>query len=289
MLYDTYRITNLASMAASMISSQQFLINGHSETMLSPIDRGFAYGDGVFRTLRVKQGVPDSWALHYKKLVEDCNGLGIVCPSAELLLTDIERLFLPTEEAVAKIIITRGEGARGYALPALAQPTRVVIKASFPDYPKTNFNEGVQLHLCRLRLSHQPRLAGIKHLNRLENVMARMEWTDGAIADGLLLDGKGRAIECTMSNLFARFGKMLVTPDLSNCGVAGITRQRILEAIPQLGYLPKVSHIPLAKLMQADEIITCNSLYGAWQVIALDAQKWQPQGLATQLRNLLQE
>jgi len=271
-----------------MPSSLQFLINGRSDVAISPMDRGFAYGDGVFRTLRVKQGIPDCWALHYKKLVEDCNVLGIVCPSADLLLADIERLFASERDAIAKIIISRGEGERGYAVPVLAQPTRAVIKAPFPHYPEINFSEGVRLHLCNLRLSYQPQFAGIKHLNRLENVMARMEWTDNTISDGLLLDGQDRAIECTMSNIFARFGKVLVTPDLDLCGVAGITRSRILQAAPQLGLNAKVTDLPLDRLIQADEIITCNSLYGAWQAIALNRQNWQPQGLAAQLRQILQ-
>jgi 4-amino-4-deoxychorismate lyase len=275
-------------MAALMTSSQHFLINGRSEVTLSPIDRGFTYGDGVFRTLRVHRGIPDTWALQYRKLVEDCNVLGIVCPGADLLLADIERLFTPEEEAVAKIIITRGEGARGYAVPSLAQPTRVVIKTPFPDYPQANFIEGVQLHLCSLRLPYQPVLAGVKHLNRLENVMARMEWTDSAIADGLLLDEHGHAIECTTSNVFARFDKTLTTPKLDKCGVAGVTRQRILEAASTLGYHPEVILMPLVKLMQADELITCNSLYGAWQVRTFNGRQWQQQGLAAQLRNILQ-
>lgn len=271
-----------------MTSPQQFLINGRSEATLSPIDRGFTYGDGVFRTIRVHQGIPDNWTLHYRKLAEDCNVLGIVCPEADLLLADIERLFTPGEEAVAKIIITRGEGARGYAVPCVMQPTRVVIKTPFPDYPRANYLEGVQLHLCSLRLSYQPLLAGIKHLNRLENVMARMEWTDSAIADGLLLDEHGHVIECTMSNVFARFNNTLVTPKLDKCGVAGVTRQRILEAASNLGYRSEVTLIPLVKLMQADELITCNSLYGTWQVRVFNGRQWQQQGLAAQLRNILQ-
>lgn len=271
-----------------MPSPSQFLINGRNDIAISPMDRGFAYGDGVFRTLRVRQGVADCWGLHYKKLVEDCNVLGIVCPSADLLLADIERLFAPEQDAIAKIIISRGEGERGYAVPVLVQPTRVVIKAPSPHYPETSFSEGVRLHLCSLRLSYQPQFASIKHLNRLENVMARMEWTDSTISDGLLLDEQDRVIECTMSNVFARFGKALLTPNLSLCGVAGITRSRILEAAPQLGLSVKVADLPLGKLMQADEIITCNSLYVAWQVIALNRQNWKSQGLAVQLRQILQ-
>ena len=256
---------------------------------LSGSDRGVCYGDGIFRTLRVRLGLPVTWALHYKKLVDDCNVLGIVCPSAEILLDDIGRLFTEYEDAVAKIIITRGEGPRGYLVADLLQPTRIVIKTLAPEYPKINFEEGVELHICTLRLGSQPRLAGIKHLNRLENVLARMEWSDSHIADGLLLDEQEHVIECTMSNVFLRFGKTLLTPDLKNCGVAGITRQRILEAVSSLGYQAEIAQIPYAKMPEVDEFIICNSLYGAWQVRTLNSQKWPQQGLAAQLRNVLQD
>ena len=271
-----------------MSLNQLFLINGRSENTLSPLDRGLSYGDGIFRTIKIQKGVPENWSLHFNKLVEDCNVLGIVCPSAELLLTDIERLFSGKDSvAVAKIIITRGEGARGYAVPRLAQPNRIIIKSAFPEYPSVNFDEGIQLHLCKLRLSHQPLLAGIKHLNRLENVMARMEWKDSVIADGVMLDEKGNVIECTVSNLFARYGKTLLTPDLSHCGVAGVTRRRILELAPKLNFRSRVAQITLNKLMQADEIIICNSLYGAWQVKTFNGQQFPNLGLANQLRNIL--
>jgi 4-amino-4-deoxychorismate lyase len=273
----------------TMALSTHYLINGESDLGLSPQDRGLAYGDGVFRTLRVSQAIPVDWALHYEKLTQDCSALSINCPSQELLLTDIERLFTPDEEAVAKIIVTRGAGPRGYAIPAATTPTRIVLRESFPLYPHHYFDEGVTLHLCRLRLSHQPRLAGIKHLNRLENVLARLEWADPKIADGLLLDEQGLVIECTMSNLFARFGETLVTPPLDKCGVAGITRQRILDNASNLGCTAVARELSLDALMEADEIITCNSLYGAWQVRSFNNRQWPKQGLALQIRTLLQE
>ena len=272
-----------------MTASHQYLINGRNDILISPLDRGFAYGDGVFRTLAVRYGLADHWDRHYRKLVEDCNVLGIVCPAAELLLADIGHLFTRDEQAVAKIMITRGEGARGYVLPALAQPTRVVVKTALPEYPAVNFSKGVSLHLCRLRLAQQPDLAGIKHLNRLENVLARSEWADTAIADGLLLDQAGNVIECTMSNIFARHGQTLSTPDLSMCGVAGITRQHILELAPTLGYQASVRHLSLPELMQADEIIICNSLYVAWQVTEIDNQRCASGDLAERLRQKIQE
>jgi len=272
-----------------MTLTTHFLINGKSDNGLSPLDRGLAYGDGVFRTLKVRQGLPDSWSLHYQKLKYDCGILEISCPDPELLLADIERLFTPEEEAIAKIVITRGAGLRGYAIPAAATPTRIVIRENNPHYPRDNFEHGVNLHLCNLRLSHQPRLAGIKHLNRLENVMARSEWSDSSLVDGVLLDQEDCVIECTMSNLFGRIGKTLVTPSLDKCGVAGVTRQRILDNAPYLGYEAEVRALPLEQLMQADEVIICNSVFGAWQVRNFNNRKWPRQDLASRIQTMLWE
>ena len=280
-------------MAVSMTHpTPQYLLNGHGDAGISPLDRGFAYGDGVFRTMQVKDGAPVKWTRHYRKLVDDCNLLGIVCPSADILLGDIRQLFsgVPNgTRSVAKIVITRGEAARGYAVPALAQPTRLVTRSDYPAYPPQNAEDGIQLHLCKLQLGHQPAYAGIKHLNRLENVLARMEWNDATFADGLLLDTEGNVIECTMSNVFARFGSQLVTPDLHRCGVAGITRDIILESAEQLKLDVDVQDMTLETLLQADEVIVCNSLFGAWQVRSLAGKHWPKQQLASKLRSLLQE
>ena len=275
--------------STEFLMQTQYLINGKRDHCLSPLDRGFSYGDGVFRTFRFRQGEGQCWELHYARLREDCNRLGIVCPSANVILNDIHSLCSQNDDVVLKIIVTRGESARGYAVPALAQPNRVVIKSAMPDYPASHFSEGVNLHLCQTRLSIQPRLAGIKHLNRLENVLARMEWTDTQVADGLLLDVDGNVIECTMSNLFLRCGDRLVTPDLGRCGVAGVTRQRIMALAPTLGYAAEVDSFNLDVLNQADELVICNSLYGAWQVRRLNGASWPAGELAERLRHYLEK
>ncbi|MFM9913513.1 MAG: aminodeoxychorismate lyase [Methylophilaceae bacterium] len=275
-----------------MSQSQAYLVNGRFEGVLTPFDRGFAYGDGVFRTLVLQHGVPHCWPHHYRKLEEDCNALRIVCPSQETLRGDIVNLVNEADEhgqATIKIIITRGESARGFAVPPLAQPTRIVIKMPLPQYPETNFDVGITLHLCQTRLARQPRLAGVKHLNRLENVLARMEWLDSHITDGLMLDEGGDVIECISGNVFARFGDQLTTPDLSQCGVAGVTRARIMGLAPMLGYDLEVRHLRLSELMDADEVIVCNSLYGAWQVRHLANHTWQQGVLAAKLRERLRE
>ncbi len=264
-----------------------YLINGDFNQTISPLDRGFAYGDGIFRTMVIRNGVPASWPLHYQKLVADCAVIGIVCPSAELLMSDLQQLFSPEEIAVAKIMITRGEGERGYAPPAVTMPLRVIIKSALPQYAEANYMAGVYLHVCETRLAHQTKLAGVKHLNRLENVMARMEWQDDTLFDGLLLDQQGNVIECTMSNIFARLGDKLITPDLSQCGVAGITRQRIIGLAATLDLSIEVTQLPLTRLLQADEVIICNSLYGAFQVNKVSDQTWSQQTLAATIRKAL--
>lgn len=275
-----------------MIVEPTYLINGRFDAALTPFDRGFAYGDGVFRTLVLMDGSPQCWNRHFRRLEADCNVLGIVCPSDETLRADIATLrraqAIPDMEAVIKIVVTRGDSARGYAVPPLAQPTRVVIKTPLPHYPETSFTEGIALHLCRTRLGRQPRLAGVKHLCRLENVLARMEWVDTHMLDGLMLDEGGDVIECTSSNVFARIGSMLVTPDLSQCGVAGVTRDRIIAIAPRLGYTTEIRHLRLSELMDADEVIICNSLFGAMQVRSLSSVTWPLGVLATHLRALLQ-
>ncbi|MBC7756341.1 MAG: aminodeoxychorismate lyase [Bdellovibrio sp.] len=274
-----------------MAHNTSYLINGSFNAIISPFDRGFAYGDGIFRTMKIVDGLPESWPQHYQKLVADCAVINIVCPSAELLMSDLQQLFSPDEEAVAKIIITRGEGNRGYTPPAITAPMRVVTKSPMPNYPVERFETGVNLIVCETRLAAQPLLAGIKSLNRLENVLARMEWSDvhiaNGFAEGILLDNNDNVIECTAANIFARFSNTLITPSLASCGIAGITRQRVINVAHMLSLKVVEETIDLKKLLTADEVIICNSLYGAWQVRTIQKTALKNDGLAAIIRAAL--
>ena len=272
-----------------MAHNSTYLINGSFNSFISPLDRGFAYGDGVFRTIKVVGGLPECWPQHYQKLVADCAAINIVCPSADILMDDLSLLFsadVTSEncQAVAKIIITRGEGNRGYTPPAITAPMRVVLKSAMTEYPEARFIEGVNLTVCETRLAAQPKLAGIKSLNRLENVLARMEWHNPEIAEGIMLDTSNNVIECTAANIFARFGDTLMTPSLVQCGIAGVTRQRIIDLAHTLSLHISVATFNLEKLLAADEVIICSSLYGAWQVMKIQ-EKAMPTGkLAANIR-----
>lgn len=265
------------------------LVNGEPGSKLDAADRGLAYGDGVFRTLAVRRGRPHAWALHYRKLQRDCAALGIDCPAESLLSEELARAIPATGSCAAKIIVTRGAGARGYAPPPSGLPTRIVMVAPLPQHPAEYTAQGIAARVCTLRLSAQPALAGVKHLNRLENVMARAEWRDPAIAEGLMLDADGSVIGGTMSNLFLVERDGLVTPAIERCGVAGVTRERILAAAAREGLHTQVGEVSLERLMQATAVMVVNSLIGAWQIAELGERRWRPEPMVRHVRQWIDE
>lgn len=264
------------------------LVNGVACDTVDALDRGLAYGDGVFRTLAIRAARPQCWQRHYRKLAGDCAVLGIPCPAPGLLRAELAELAREGADCAAKIIVTRGAGTRGYAVPAEVRPIRIVISSALPQHPPRYAESGVALHLCRLRLGHQPALAGIKHLNRLENVLARTEANDASCAEGLLLDFAGNVIGGTMANVFIAERGGLATPDLGRCGVAGATRERVIEYARAAGIACRIENIGIERLLSADEVFLVNSLIGVWQVRELQHKAWSGGGLAPRVREWLE-
>jgi 4-amino-4-deoxychorismate lyase len=264
------------------------LINGVPGDQVNIHDRGLLYGDGIFRTLRVLGGRIPLWQWHYRKLQQDCAVLRIVCPDETLLLEELQRLIELRFDGVAKIVITRGaQAARGYAPVENTMPTRILSLVPFFDYPDTNYSCGIKLRICDLRLAHQPKLAGIKHLNRLENVLAAAECSDPGIAEGLLLDSVENVIEGTRSNLFMVRNGELFTPDLSNCGVAGVQRERVMDWAAKHGVPCWVSRFGLSELLVADEVFLVNSVIGLWPVRELMGSSWSHHPISMRVQEWL--
>lgn len=261
------------------------LVNGVSGNLISIRDRGLLYGDGVFRTLYATHGTALHWPLHYQKLLHDCTVLGIVCPELAVLSAELRDLLKRYPDGVVKLIVTRGQGVRGYAPPDQALPTHLWDIAPLPVYPANNITQGIKARLCKLRLSEQPRLAGIKHLNRLENVLAAAEWNDAQIAEGILLDVAGRVIEGTRSNVFCVVQGTLITPDLSRCGVAGVQRERVMAWATQHSMALQVRDIALEEMLQADELFVVNSIIGLWSLRELAQRSWSSFPVAAQIRD----
>ena len=256
------------------------LINGESKEHIEISDRGFQYGDGLFETIEVRDGQAVFLDAHLERLNSGCQRLYIPFPDVDLLRLEADRLCRQwvhtahSGRAVLKIIITRGSGGRGYRQPDDIKPTRLLSLHPYPDYPATYLEQGVVARFCITRLGLNSVLAGIKHLNRLEQVMARAEWTDPGIQEGLMLDADGYVIEGTMTNLFYVKDNSLCTAVLARSGVAGIMRGIIIKLAAEQG-LSVIEHaFTKEELLAADEIFVCNSIIGIWPVRQIETAQF---------------
>lgn len=248
-------------------------LDGRPVAGLAVDDRGLAYGDGLFETVRVADGRAALIERHLARLEEGCRRLAIPLDKP-LVTSEIEAFCARLGEGVCKLILTRGSGERGYRFPAPCHPRRLLLGNALPRYPVAHARQGVSLHTCSTRLAEQPLLAGLKHLNRLEQVLARAEWDDPALAEGLMCDSQGRVIEGVFSNLFLVRDGRLLTADLQRCGVAGVMRAEILDRAGSAGLDCRVGDLFMSDVFQADEVFLCNSLYGIWPVVSLQGHRW---------------
>jgi 4-amino-4-deoxychorismate lyase len=263
------------------------LINGEPLDCLSSLDRGLLYGDGVFETLTVLGGQPQFWRRHMTRLRAGCKRLGIPFRDESCLLEEACKITVGSDPCVLKVIVTRGPGGRGYQAPVASKPARIIQRHPYPDGVPACRVDGEAVRLCEQRLGWNPALAGIKHLNRLEQVLARQEWDDPDIREGLLCDRDGRLIEGTMSNLFVIKGQTLATPDLTRCGVAGIMRTVVMELADQVPVQARIKTLTLPDLEQADEVFLTNSVIGIWPVIEVDKQSCGKGPITRRLQDLL--
>jgi 4-amino-4-deoxychorismate lyase len=248
------------------------LVNGSAEGTVSPLDRGLAYGDGLFETIRFIGASAPLWQRHMQRLDESCRRLHLPAPNAAQLWNEAISVIGDLPHAVVRITLTRGVGERGYAPPASSSATRIVAAFAAPAVPASSYAAGVHIRFCEMRLALQPLLAGIKHLNRLEQVLARAEWSDPAIAEGLLCDNDGRVVCATMANVFAVIDGALLTPSVDRCGVAGVARAEVLQAFPQA----RIRDIPLDALRGAEEIFLTSSVRGIVPVSLLGDRVYAP-------------
>ncbi|HLF98476.1 MAG TPA: aminodeoxychorismate lyase [Methylococcaceae bacterium] len=264
-------------------------VDGRESRRISALDRGLHYGDGVFTTLAVRGGAPLLLDRHLARLARDCGRLGIPCPAPELLRGEAARLSRGQDRAVLKITITRGEGGRGYRAPDECRPTRLLALHPWPEFPGDPARDGIAARVCHLRLGRNPALAGIKHLNRLEQVLARSEWDDPKIREGVLLDCDGAVVEGVMSNLFWVKEDRLFTPCLNECGVAGVMRALVLELAGHHGLFAVEVREPVSTLFEADEAFFTNSVIGLWPARSLDGRAFAPGPVSRRVQGWLDD
>ena len=243
------------------------LVDGVISDQVSVADRGLQYGDGLFETLAVIQGQPRFWQSHMDRLAEGCERLQLPVPAQSVLLREVQTVSAGQRNCVVKILVTRGTSGRGYAPSIPAGTNRIVCSYAWPEDPGKLDITGIRSRICELRLGLQPALAGMKHLNRLEQVIARAEWSDHAIHEGILLDREDYVISAISSNIFLVTGNRLLTPRMDRCGVRGVMRANILKAFQARC---EQRRITLDMLPEADEIFVCNAVRGIFPVIRID-------------------
>lgn len=263
------------------------LINGAESDVILATDRGLHYGDGLFETITIQNGKPSYLDQHLARLQKGIRRLGITGVENTAIKDDLAKICAEYDQAMVKVIVTRGSGHRGYRPPVKQNPTRIVSIYPFPEFPDYFLQQGVKLVVCKTPIGTNPVLAGIKHLNRLEQVMARSEWQDPEIAEGIMLDLNQHVIEGTMSNIFFVRDGTLHTPALDQCGVAGIMRDNVISTANTLGLPLAVAQYSLQDFYNADEVFITNSIIGIWPVRQIEQMKFKIGQISQQLINLI--
>ncbi len=260
------------------------LVDGEISTFVKASNRGLSYGDGLFETLWVHNGLPRRWQAHMDRLGAGCERLGIDMPAQAILLRDVQTVSAGLADAVVKIVLCRGGYARGYTAPRDAGCIRIVSAHGFPQDVDENAARGVKARICDLRLAIQPVLGGIKHLNRLEQVLAGSESYADGVSEGILLDREDHVISAVSANIFMVVENRLLTPRLDRCGVRGVIRSQLLAAFSTRC---EQRRIRVDLLQEADEVFICNSVRGIVPVTAIDSQDYQIGPLTRELQSWL--
>jgi len=243
------------------------LVNGEISTFVTATNRGLNYADGLFETLSVNRGHPRWWQAHMDRLNAGCERLGLVMPSQVVLLREVQTVCAGIPKAVAKIVLTRTGQSRGYMPSEQSSCVRVVSAYDYPENVAEITRMGIKTRICKLRLAIQPALGGIKHLNRLEQVLASMELRGTEALEGVLLDRDDHVISAIAANIFVVMDRRLLTPRLDLCGVRGVMRSQILA-----GFTARCEQrrIPVDMLLEAEEVFVCNSIRGIVPVIEIN-------------------
>jgi 4-amino-4-deoxychorismate lyase len=239
------------------------------ETALQEIainDRAFQYGDGLFETVAIRKHEPRLWQYHSERLAKGCKALNFAMPTERELRSGLHHALqnssIISDHCTVKIIVTAGAGVRGYGRSKDVSPT--VYFGVFPSTPPAlaHYRQGIETPICRTRLAVGSATAGLKTLNRLEQVLARSELTQSKQFEGLTMDADGNIICGTMSNVFFVSGNSISTPPLDRCGVAGVMRRHVIETLRANDRCVDVTVMPASLMQSIDELFVSNSQFG---------------------------
>lgn len=263
-------------------------VNGRVADTVAVTERGLAYGDGVFETVLVTAAGPVLEAQHWQRLKQGLIRVGLASAEAPL---KAEWDAFPgwRQPGIVKIIVTRGCGGRGYQAPESTASTRILMALAAPQRSPSNGTKGIRVYACQTPLAIAPHLAGIKHLNRLEQVLARAEWREPEFAEGVMADTEGYFVEGVSSNFFLVRDGSVLTPQLDRCGIAGVMRQWIIEQLERWGVMVTQRRVARADIETANEWFFCNSVRGIWPVKTFGNLNWQPGPVTQRLQAALEQ
>lgn len=270
----------------------QMLVDGSVQALaaVSPDERAVQYGDGLFETIAIRDAAPRLLPLHLERLTTGCQRLGLDPPGESSLVRAIRELIRRGScgEGVLKIIVSASPGERGYSRAGSHSSVWLgLFERAAPRLPAGD--NGVRVRICHTRLAIQPQLAGIKSLNRLEQVLARAEWDDDSVVEGLMLDAEARLVCGTMSNVFIVRDNAVVTPAITRCGVSGVMRRQLLAELHRAGIETQVVDLDLDEALDADAMFLTNSQFGLLAVERCEDRRWAGHPLTARAAKLLAE
>jgi len=249
-------------------------VNKVENGTINPFDRGVAYGDGVFATMRTASADMPAEILflegHLARLQQSCERLGIEWCVSDSLMHQLTQLAQQHPQHCIKLLLTRGVGGRGYQAPLNAKVTEIVSLHAIPAHYLDWQQSGITLASSAIRLGRQPLLAGMKHLNRLEQVLIKSQPLPNNHQDWLVFDRKGYVVESSMANIFVVKNNQVLTPAITHSGVSGVMREMLIAALLCDGIAVMATQLTLSDITAADCIFITNSLFGVIDITAID-------------------
>lgn len=260
------------------------LVNRKRKKHISIYNRNVQFGDGVFETCLLQNSRLVFWDYHFSRLIQGAKLLDISPPSSQVWLADIQALINHSrlKHGVIKLILSRGNSKQGYRFDNI-KPIRIVSILPLSHIKKNN-----RLGVCQYHYAHQNQLVGIKHCNRLDNILANHQLKSTWL-DGVMLDKDGWVISTTKANIYMVVNQEVLTPKLENCGIKGTLRQVVFELCPQLNIPIKESNISLAMLENADEVFISNSILGIYPITHILKQSYTIGAITTQIKQAVEQ
>ncbi|MDQ1237296.1 MAG: aminodeoxychorismate lyase [Wigglesworthia glossinidia] len=260
-------------------------INGIETDKISIVNRSLQFGDGFFTTFPCLNGKIQFLKNHFQRLFLSEKKLLFKRINFSALYAEVKFASKCISSGIIKIIIIRGNSVRGYKTSQCAEPVRIIILTeNYLNFKKIK-KKGANLYYSPIKIPRNPLLSGIKHNNKIEQILASIHLEKSKKDEAIILDRKGFIVECCACNIFWRKNNFVFTPSLKYCGVPGIIRKKIINILPKLGYKVIISFFKRHDVILAEEVFITNSIISIIPVRIIDNQHFYKRTLFNKIRN----